>query len=100
MRGGDQAGSDGGPSPPPNKAERRGQMMLNHLQRLTRRSKPPRSAVKVAATALGACFQEAHLTSILVYGSCAARSLSEPFAFFLFNLLNQLTEVVEGWQPH
>ena len=34
MSGRDGGGSDGGPAPPPNKAERRNQTMLNHLQRL------------------------------------------------------------------
>lgn len=34
MSGRDEAGSDGGQSPPPNKAEREDQTMLNHLQRL------------------------------------------------------------------
>lgn len=73
MRGGDQAGSDGGSSPPPNKAKRGDQMMLNHLQRLP--------LTQIQASTFGR-FQGAHLTNIEVYGSCAAQSLSEPFAFY------------------
>lgn len=85
MRVREWAGSDGGSSPHPNKAEIGQKTMLNH----------PGCLLLTWSWALTfdrcscccseeqrAHFQEPHLSNIWVHGSCAAKSLSEPFAFY------------------